>query len=476
MASADNAASIKTAVHSCKLTSQSLADEDTDSTDRTNAEEKRSQKAPVQPSAEISAITGVRLLNASVPLQLPNEFAAADSNVQKSNLIQIASTASGSSVDESPNTKGGDPIQTTLVSPRLLLPAEGAIAQERDFTATILPQLTSDRTGNTESNSDRDGAPSAQLTVEKEQIGAPPDAPIQKGTADGTSQSPDSGIASQMNLALESVLTNSQTPSDAVNLGRSTTKPAQSKNTGGAISARTDAAMTRIQAKTGALDPVSPPASGNQSAQMSTQHSPVDTSQSSATTAKTSDASVLQGDFVPRPPAHDTRSPAGTDAGADLRRGGAFDGASQNHLDSAATAQSSGISVARVMQTMGESEMRVGIRSVEFGDISIRTSVSQQQLVAQITVDHHDLGSAISSHISAAQAKLGNDYGIHASIEVNQSGASFSGNQQNPGQQAQRQSVRSMQSPRGSVEAETNRANPIPAPALNDAYRLDIQA
>ena len=135
-----------------------------------------------------------------------------------------------------------------------------------------------------------------------------------------------------------------------------------------------------------------------------------------------------------------------------------------------------GVNTARVIQTMSESEMRVGMRSVEFGDISIHTSISQQQLVAQITVDHRDLGNAISSHISMAQAKLGNDYGIHASIEVNQSGASLSGERQNSQQQAQRQSARSPHSPNGSGETDYKQAAPTPLTALNDAYRLDIRA
>src|SRR5580658_3065506 len=66
------------------------------------------------------------------------------------------------------------------------------------------------------------------------------------------------------------------------------------------------------------------------------------------------------------------------------------------------------------------------MHSSEFGDISIRTSVSQQQMLAQISLDHSELSQAISDHISAVQSKLGSDYGLHASIEINNHGSSLS--------------------------------------------------
>ena len=79
------------------------------------------------------------------------------------------------------------------------------------------------------------------------------------------------------------------------------------------------------------------------------------------------------------------------------------------------------------MQTMGQTEMHVGMRSDEFGNISIRTAISQQQMVAQISVDHNDLGQAIANHVSTVQTKLGEEYGLRASIQVNSQGTPFSG-------------------------------------------------
>jgi hypothetical protein len=87
----------------------------------------------------------------------------------------------------------------------------------------------------------------------------------------------------------------------------------------------------------------------------------------------------------------------------------------------------SAISTARLMQTTAESEMRIGLNSSGFGDISIRASISNHQLVAQISLDHSELSQAISAHASSIQEKLGNEYGLSASIEINNLASPHSG-------------------------------------------------
>jgi hypothetical protein len=106
---------------------------------------------------------------------------------------------------------------------------------------------------------------------------------------------------------------------------------------------------------------------------------------------------------------------------------------------------SSGINSAKLIQTLGESEMHVGMHSAEFGDISIRTSLSQQQMVTQISLDHNDLSQAISAHLSTVQAKLGEEYGLHASIEVSNQGAPLSGGQGDSSSRDQQPSGRTRQ-------------------------------
>ena len=87
---------------------------------------------------------------------------------------------------------------------------------------------------------------------------------------------------------------------------------------------------------------------------------------------------------------------------------------------------------------MSETEMHVAVHSTEFGAISIRTSLSQQQMMTQITVDHGGLGSALSAHVPAIEAKLGSELGMRTLVQVNHSAMSFSGERGQSSQSGQR--------------------------------------
>ena len=67
---------------------------------------------------------------------------------------------------------------------------------------------------------------------------------------------------------------------------------------------------------------------------------------------------------------------------------------------------------------MNGTEMRVGMRSEEFGSISIQTSVSPGNVVAQIALDHGALGRALAAHLPAMEEKLGNTLGVTARVEL----------------------------------------------------------
>jgi hypothetical protein len=152
------------------------------------------------------------------------------------------------------------------------------------------------------------------------------------------------------------------------------------------------------------------------------------------------------------------------------------DGEDQELTNGTASAGMSGISTARLMQTMGSSEMRMGMHSSEFGNISIRTSVSQQQIQAQISVDHSGLGSALSGHINSIQSKLGSDYGLNANIQLNQSGASFSSDRNGSQQQQARAADRPTASPDAPATQQTDLVMPAVAIGAGGNYRLDIRA
>jgi hypothetical protein len=135
----------------------------------------------------------------------------------------------------------------------------------------------------------------------------------------------------------------------------------------------------------------------------------------------------------------------------------------------------SGINSAKLVQTMGETEMRVGMHSVEFGDISIRTSLSQQQMVTQISLDHNDLSQAISSHLSTVQAKLGEEYGLHASIEINNQGTPLSGGQGNSQPRGRQQPGRSGSGvDAGPVELSESISSVVAATSVGRTHGLDI--
>jgi hypothetical protein len=346
---------------------------------------------------------------------------------------------------------------------------------QRDSAATLAEPPEFDRAGQRAIGGDNEVTITSEPAMRKAQAEEESDAAqMQNGGVESTPQNSDTGGAAQLNLALESVVGCSQILSGGPNPGQNLNGVSEGTKIGAASSANAGVATTKSQTKAGAVDPVSAPTNGDQSSQVTTQHSQPDVAVLASATTKTSDAIALPADIaIPRGTA-----PAGisTDAGSSLHRSADSGALPQNQFDAVDAAGTPGVNAARVIQTMSESEMRVGMHSVEFGEISVRTLVSQQQLVAQITVDHRDLGAAIFSHIPLAQAKLGNDYGIHASIEVNQSGTSFAGDRQNPQQQSQRQAVRSSQSEGCAGEPETIRARAIPVPSLNDVYRLDIRA
>ena len=85
---------------------------------------------------------------------------------------------------------------------------------------------------------------------------------------------------------------------------------------------------------------------------------------------------------------------------------------------SADPAALAGASSAQLIQSAGQTEMRLGMHSAEFGNISISTSVSRQAISAQISLDHSELGRALAVHLPAIEAKLGSAYGLQARVEV----------------------------------------------------------
>ena len=149
---------------------------------------------------------------------------------------------------------------------------------------------------------------------------------------------------------------------------------------------------------------------------------------------------------------------------------------SASALDRDEVTAATGIQTAKLVQTMSETEMRVGLNSNEFGAISIRTSVSQQQMLAQISLDHTGLSQAISAHVSSMQTKLGNDYGLDTLIQVNHQGTSMTDDQGSQPRE-QRAFVPSPPAEGAAVPAEPDvGATAGGLAGTNNGCRLDIRA
>jgi hypothetical protein len=147
------------------------------------------------------------------------------------------------------------------------------------------------------------------------------------------------------------------------------------------------------------------------------------------------------------------------------------------HADANETVAPSSINTARLIQSMSETEMRVGMHSSEFGEISIRTTVSQQQMLTQISLDHNELSQAISAHVSGAQAKLGDEHGLHALIEINNQGASFASNSGQSSPREQRTTSNSVRSQGFTASFEVDKAVSVGALAsAGSGHTLDIRA
>lgn len=238
--------------------------------------------------------------------------------------------------------------------------------------------------------------------------------------------------------------------------------------------------ITPDSAKTKASDTAATAGDGSshnaQSNGQPAQHSQADASQPVTAMPKVMDSVPAQAQPVPT---------SAASYEAVTATGGLHDGVHQtpdrgsmnpSALDGDEVTAATGINAAKLVQTMGETEMRVGLHSNEFGAISIRTSVSQQQMLAQISLDHGDLSKAISAHVASMQTKLGNDYGLNTLIQVNHQGASMAG-QGSSQQREQRSFASSVQAGAPAVPADPDVGiGPSALAGTSNGYRLDIRA
>jgi epidermal growth factor receptor substrate 15 len=91
------------------------------------------------------------------------------------------------------------------------------------------------------------------------------------------------------------------------------------------------------------------------------------------------------------------------------------------------------ISSAKLIQSASQAEMRVGMQSSEFGNISISASTTRDAVTAQISVDHTELAKTLSSQLSDFQANSSNVQ-MNVQVGMHGSGSSTTSNQSYGGQ------------------------------------------
>jgi hypothetical protein len=116
------------------------------------------------------------------------------------------------------------------------------------------------------------------------------------------------------------------------------------------------------------------------------------------------------------------------------------------------------INTAKLIQNMGQTEMRVGMRSNEFGNISISTSATRDLISAQISLDHSGLARTLAIHLPEMQARLGGNQAMEVRIDMNGQGVGTSAGMtngsadQSHGERQQKGSTASSRSANGVAE------------------------
>ena len=340
----------------------------------------------------------------------------------------------------------GRPIQCEAASPDLptFATVPGSNASSNEQTAS-------------------DGAGASQSSV----------SPSASPAATALSQAITAELIEQSTFAVGSTFSQSMVLSKGDGAGTSTDKTSQFKSSGATFTANSgDASSSKALS---AQDSTSADRVA-QNASPLLQHAQGDSSAATPLAVKPLEATVTQTIPVSNHTASVSPSqPHGALSASDapMKAQDTADAAAEQ-LERAGSAAAAGLSTARLIQTMSESEMRVGMHSAEFGDISIRTSVSQQQLTAQISVDHSELGTAISAHLPSLESKLGSDFGLHASIEVNQLGSSATGGNGQSSQQNHKMISQSAPLDSSALHADGDWIT-LSGESLDDS-RLDIRA
>jgi len=145
---------------------------------------------------------------------------------------------------------------------------------------------------------------------------------------------------------------------------------------------------------------------------------------------------------------------------------------SQAQGESSSPYPTSVVHSAKLVERMGETELRLGIRAGEFGSVDVRTSMVRNQFTAEISTERGELGRALAAELPSLQNRLTDQRVPVANITLQNHTGSHSApsEQQNPrhGQQVYPTNP-------GSGREEGRIAAMVASEAAVEASRLDIR-
>ena len=127
---------------------------------------------------------------------------------------------------------------------------------------------------------------------------------------------------------------------------------------------------------------------------------------------------------------------------------------------------------AKLVERIGETELRLGIRAGEFGSVDVRTSMVRNQFTAEISTERGELGRALAAELPSLQNRLTDQRVPVANITVQ----NHTGGQSAPSEQ---QTPRHGQQGYSTNPGSGREEGPVPAfvalEATAEASRLDIR-
>ncbi len=133
------------------------------------------------------------------------------------------------------------------------------------------------------------------------------------------------------------------------------------------------------------------------------------------------------------------------------------------------------VNSAQLIQSMHHSEMRLGMQSAEFGNISISTSLNHQSLSTQISINHAELGRALAIHLPAIEEKLSAAYGLSARVQVHDENSFSGGTSGQPARGGSGEQGGRNGASVATAFGQTNDLASIKGPVAAETTRLDIR-